>query len=77
MQWRVSWSHRPQVTVSSGPSTGAGTAFDVSYFLQNYCGARMGAGFGLTAKRQGDNDQVWFDDVRLEELYRPKPEQAK
>jgi len=33
---------------------------------------RVGLALGLTAKRQGDEDQVWFDNARLEELWAPE-----
>jgi len=33
---------------------------------------RVGVTLGLTARRQGDDDQVWFDNARLEELYAPE-----
>ena len=58
------------------PPTERWDSYEIT-FTAPKVGTRMGAGFGLTAKRQGDNDQVWFDDVRLEELYRPGPEQPK
>ena len=51
-------------------------SYEFSFTTPNV-GRRMGSGFGLTAKRQGDDDQVWFDDVRLEELYRPTQAQTK
>jgi len=34
-------------------------------------GRVVGIAFGLTARGQGDADQVWFDNARLEELYAP------
>ena len=58
------------------PPTEQWSSYELT-FTAPKVGQHMGAGFGLTAKRQGDDDQVWFDDVRLEELYRPEPQQPE